>query len=122
MLAAANCVIFDCSYSTTDRGYGAGSVYTCQVTVSTLDNNEAITAVTDSSGSATSGLTTSDVKQIILANSWNVRVARFPSNLATIFPNLIGIEWTGSHLKTIKLSDLSPFPNLVHLIADSNMI
>lgn len=120
VFAASNGLIFDCSYATSD--YGFGSVYGCGATVSTVDNNEAITSVTDSQGSADSTLQTSDVKWLYLSNGYNLRVEKLPSNLATIFPNLVGIDWMSSKLRTVSPSDFSSYPNLVSVKFQMNMI
>lgn len=121
LLAASNAITIDCNYASADWGYGLGSKYTCQATIGTLDNNEAITAVTDSTGSATPGLTNSDVEYFYLYG-YNLRIETIPSNFATIFPNLLGIYWVNTKLRTISPSDLSSFPNLVIISVGTNMI
>lgn len=122
VLATSNAVIIDCSYSTNDYN-GSGPVYSCSARVNSLDNNEAITAVTDSTGSADPTLQTSDVKWLNLVNNGdNFKMDHFPSNMATIFPDLIGIDWIDGNLKTLSPSDLSPYPNLIFLHLGMNMI
>lgn len=118
VLAAVNGIIIDCSYYMFNgyivNGLSATNVYTCKASVSTLDNTEAITMITDIGATAEPTLQTADVKSLQLNNPGNnVRVDRFPSNMAAIFPNLIAIEWNGSGLKTLSPSDLAPYPNLV---------
>lgn len=91
-------------------------------TISKLDNNDAITAVTDSGATADPTLQTSDVKWFTLSNGNSLRMNQLPSNLATIFPNLIGLQWMNSRLRTIKPSDLAPYPNLVFFSVNTNLI
>lgn len=122
ILAASNGITIDCIYYTSDFGYNLSSIYACQSFVSTLDNNEAITAVTDSGATADPSLTTADVKWFTLGNGYSLKIDRIPSNMATIFPNLVGIQWIGTKLKELSPSDLLPYPNLVFLIVSGNML
>lgn len=122
MLTASNAIIIDCSYTNTDWGWGLSYVYTCIAKVSTLDNNEAVTVITNSDGSATPGLTSSDVKWFYLTNDNNQRIETIPSNFATVFPNLHGINWMKTRLRRVLPSDLAPYPNLVFVSFSYNMI
>lgn len=124
MLTASNGITFDCSYSRNNwtLGSGSGTAYICTATASTLDNNEAITAVTDSGSTADPTMTTSDVTWFQLSNGYMLNVHQLPSNMAVIFPNLIAIVWTGSKLKKLAASDLLPYPNLIYLEMGLNMI
>lgn len=63
-----------------------------------------------------------DVKWFALSNGYGYRVEHLPSNFATFFPNLVGLQWMGTYLRTIKPSDLSPYPNLVFLGLSMNLI
>lgn len=121
MLAASNAIIIDCNYSMKNWAQ-SGIVYTCDATINTLGNNEAITAVTDFGATADPTLQTSDVKWFVLTNAQNLRVDHFPSNMATIFPNLVGIIWVDSRLKSISPADLSPYPSLIFFAVSRNMI
>lgn len=89
ILAALSAVIIDCSYEFRYNGYGLGFIYLCEATISTLDHNEAITAVINTDGTADPALQTSDVEWFNLANPINLRVFHFPSNMAKIFPKFL---------------------------------
>lgn len=117
ILTASNAIIIDCSYSQFSVGVS------CQATINTVGNTDAITAVTDSTGSADPTLQASEIKYFTLLNGGNQsRIDHLPPNLATFFPYLISLQWCNAYLKTISHTDLEPYPNLVLLQVGVNKI
>lgn len=108
-------VIFDCTFSVVNWNYIANA-YQCRVTVVVSGNENILLNVT---GKHVSGKGNFDVETI---NVMNQDQKYIPRPIASIFPNLRGLQWYKSNLWEITANDLQPFPYLMNLNLEQNKL
>lgn len=109
VLAVSNGLIIECDNSYYVKG--------CKISVVTIEDNEAITAVTGLVDAVPS-----DITDFWYVAGTNYPITSLPPNMATIFPQLTRYTWSWSNLKTLSPSDFASYPNLDHLDLVGNKI
>lgn len=115
MLAAfTSGVKIQCNYSMINWGTVDGSLYTCRVTVTSVENPAIITEI---SGNHLPGKFYDDVRAFTTTH--NVLTA-IPEGIQSFFANLEVFQWASGNITAIDPSTFAPFPNLsiIHLSAN----
>lgn len=109
-------VTFTCVFREISWGI-IGPQYGCEPTVTVVGNRTDLVRVV---GVHPDGLSNADVRILDVRNEQ--LLSRLPQNIATFFPNLIGIQWSVGSLTALTANDLQPFPNLQVLALSNNQI
>lgn len=106
-----------CTYEMSDWAAAAGTKYSCDAIVTSLDNPSAFTDVT---GTHMAGKTNVDVKGFGL--NFQKTLTKIPDGIENFFPHLEGFVWHGGNLETIDSSTFKPFSNLQAIGLAANKI
>lgn len=101
-------VEIQCSYQNVYWADGVGSLYTCNATVTSVENPSTVTEIR---GTHSEGSNNVDVKGFTIEGQ--KILTKIPKGIEKFFLNLQAFNWVSGNISTIDSSTLKPFPNIL---------